>query len=681
MKFLTPLGLLGLLGLLILILIYILKPNYQVKYISSTFIWKLSQNKKRKLPISKLRNILLIICQFLIVISCALILAQPNKIIKSMVDGTEVIVILDSSASMRAKSNNESRFQRAVRGITELSDGVWAKKGIVSVIAAQGDSWIYEAFRVTAENNANVKGYFDELVKNEDDMACSYGAQDLDRAVELCQDVLNENPRAQIYLYTDTKYAYVPKNIALVDVSREGEWNGAILDASTSIEDNYCVLSVDVGCYGRNNSFELNVTVSGVNSMDNEELGENLEFTLPVELSNGIEKTLVFRKGGRPSIVDESDDANENVEYYDLESDLGKDCTFYSYQTIHLTLTSEGEAYEQDSFPEDDNFDIYGGQKEVLRVQYSSSMPNKFVRAALAATKNGFVNDWDIQITELQPGTNPELTGYDFYIFEHKMPAELPTDGVVFLFDPDPQYGSLPVSSGLRLNGTVGPYKNGNVFREMYWWEAESHSLTERLPVDELFVTKYQKIDKDAATKNDYQVLLEANDDPILLIKNTETSKLVVMPFSIHFSNISKFGEWPLFMRDLFDYFIPSTVNGHTFSVNEKIELNARGETLTVSRNGELLNEYSEFPASFTAVVPGSYNLSQETYFGKSLSENIFVKVPASESNICSTASRLPDPPKGADESEFYKDLLFYLALALVAALFVEWILQAKDNM
>ena len=57
------------------------------------------------------------------------------------------------------------------------------------------------------------------------------------------------------------------------------------------------------------------------------------------------------------------------------------------------------------------------------------------------------------------------------------------------------------------------------------------------------------------------------------------------------------------------------------------------------------------------------------------------MKVPASESNICSTASRLPDPPKGADESEFYKDLLFYLALALVAALFVEWILQAKDNM
>ena len=64
MSWLTPLGFLGLIGLIILIIIYIIKPNYQNKIISSTFVWKLSlKYKKNKIPISKLRNILLLLCQ------------------------------------------------------------------------------------------------------------------------------------------------------------------------------------------------------------------------------------------------------------------------------------------------------------------------------------------------------------------------------------------------------------------------------------------------------------------------------------------------------------------------------------------------------------------------------------------------------------------------------------------
>ena len=68
MSLLTPLGLLGLLGVIVLIIIYIIKPNYQSKFISSTFIWKLSlKYKKKKVPLSKLRNILLFICQLLFI--------------------------------------------------------------------------------------------------------------------------------------------------------------------------------------------------------------------------------------------------------------------------------------------------------------------------------------------------------------------------------------------------------------------------------------------------------------------------------------------------------------------------------------------------------------------------------------------------------------------------------------
>ena len=84
MKLLTPLGLLGLIGVVALIIIYLIRPNYQQKYISSTYIWKLSlKYKKKRVPISKLRNILIIICQILALVTCALILAQPNEVLKA----------------------------------------------------------------------------------------------------------------------------------------------------------------------------------------------------------------------------------------------------------------------------------------------------------------------------------------------------------------------------------------------------------------------------------------------------------------------------------------------------------------------------------------------------------------------------------------------------------------------
>ena len=78
MSWLTPLGFLGLIGLIVLIIIYIIKPNYQQKFISSTFVWKLSlKYRKKKIPISQLRNILIFICQVLIITACTCILAQP----------------------------------------------------------------------------------------------------------------------------------------------------------------------------------------------------------------------------------------------------------------------------------------------------------------------------------------------------------------------------------------------------------------------------------------------------------------------------------------------------------------------------------------------------------------------------------------------------------------------------
>ena len=111
MSFLAPLGLLGLLGTAVLILIYLIKPNYQQKLVSSTYIWKLSlKYKKKRLPVSRLRNILIFVCQFLILAALGLSLAQP--VIQSLTASpkNEKIAIIDASASMRVETDGKTRF-------------------------------------------------------------------------------------------------------------------------------------------------------------------------------------------------------------------------------------------------------------------------------------------------------------------------------------------------------------------------------------------------------------------------------------------------------------------------------------------------------------------------------------------------------------------------------------------
>ena len=113
MSILYPLGLIALASIIILIIIYLIKPNYQNKFISSTFIWKLSlKYKRKKLPTSKLRNILLILCQVLILALASLIITYPIIKYQTVEEQNETIIILDSSASMRTvDSDDYTRYE------------------------------------------------------------------------------------------------------------------------------------------------------------------------------------------------------------------------------------------------------------------------------------------------------------------------------------------------------------------------------------------------------------------------------------------------------------------------------------------------------------------------------------------------------------------------------------------
>ncbi len=669
MSLLTPLGLLGLLSIIVLIIIYIIKPNYQQKFVSSTFIWKLSlKYRKKKIPTNKLRNILLILCQVFILAACAAILAQPVQIIPKEKLATEVIVVLDSSASMRTEHNGKTRFERAVEGVRSLSNDMLEKNGVVSVILAE-ENPAFMAQRIVGKEGKVLTEKLDALLTQD---ACSYSTSDIDAAINLCEEVLVANPDAQIHLFTDTAYSYVPENVKLINVCQEEEWNVGILDAYTELEDNYYKFIVDVACYG-NRTAEISVTLSikDANARNSEESGENITLTSgPIPFGNNEKKRIIFINEEQ---YQEAENEEEGVVYH-LITDTNE--KIYAYQSVQISLDIS------DSFSMDNNFSIYNGQKEVLRIQYASELPNPFFIVLFQELRNIYASKWDIQVDQLKMGEEGATRGFDLYIFEHRMPKVLPTDGIVFLLNPDPtlQNNQLPTDSGLQVTG-VNEFK-----RQIYLAKEQDHPLSNYMNVEDITVYKLVNL----LYEPDYEVLWWCESQPALLVKDvdaTETSsasKVVVMPFSLHDSNITVTKEYPVLFYNLIEYFLPSTVEKNTFDVGKNVTLNARGEELLVLREGddkENMKVFKEFPASLVADIPGTYTLSQTTFSGKAVTEKIFVKIPAEESNIRKVEAGLGKPSQNKQDEKAYNDLLLYIAAALVAILFIEWWLQSRENM
>lgn len=672
MRLLLPLGLLALVGILVLLLIYLIKPNFQQKLVSSTYIWKLSlKYRKRKIPLSKLRNILLVACQVLIITAIAFILSKIVVVLKEPIAQPEVILIVDSSASMRTGDDASTRYERAVSEAVKEAEKTFEQNGIVSVILAGGEN-AYLTERASGDSRERVISDMRALLDG--GTSCSYTSADMDAAVAMTDRVLSVNPNAKIYLYTDETYADLSDNISLVNVAEEAEWNAAILNATATYEDNYYTFRVEVACYGRDKDISVRLTVNGANA-------ENAEDHDPSNIRSWVETvpctndgvyTIIFKYVPEEEEKTFTDSLDEYTIYHKIPYDTSKntDERVYSYQSVLATID------EQDSLVQDNAFSIYGGLKETVRIQYYSAGedpatkeslgPNVFFQQVLAAIRKVYADRWDIQITEIKKGNPYETTGFDFYIFEHTMPEKLPEDGVVLLADPT----TVPVDCGLSLDNIVD--MSGN---SVFLTAEGTHPILRNMTPTNITVSRYEKLTYDPLL---YTSLLSYGGDPMLLVRNDDRVRVAVMSFSLHYSNLPLLVDFPLMMYNMFGYFFPETVSSNALEAGETVSLNSRGASLDVSRGDDKVT-FNTFPASMRLTVPGSYTVTQTTFAGKTVTETIYVRVPRAESNIFSAEGALRSP-YFADENDYYVDVLLYIACALVALLTLEWYLQHKES-
>lgn len=648
MSWALTLGFLGLIGIGILILIYILKPNYQQKIISSTHVWKLSLKYRRKrVPINRFRNILIFLCQVLIITACSMIMAQPYIDATAEDAVRDQIIIVDASAGMRTTNGTETRFERAIAQAKSLVDETCDNDGVVSVILAGKEA----ALLVQDESSREAaKAALDEAV-------CTYGAADIDGAVALAQSVLDLHASgltvydSTVTLFTDDEYINTG-NIEAVNVS-QGEWNAAILNASAVIEENYYNFEVEIASYDLATDVMLHVTVNGVNAFDDTRDPAPVEYRIPVRCEVDMEGNAVTMK--------------KTVRTSEEVTVTGDPVGIASYESVYFYLEDCA-----DSFVSDNEFFLYGGTRDTLKVQIWSSDTNSFFWQAMGVLQNNLRSTRDITYTQLKTEDTPATEGYDLYIFEHQLPESLltngiPKDGVVIISDPDRTMEGLGIDFGdrVRISEAGDPLAPG-----------EEHPLTQYIVPERIEISEYVRI----VSSEGYSNLLYCGGDPVVLVRNEPDFKLVVMPFSLNMSTFPARWDFAIFFYNLVHYFMPLTVEKYDYEVDETVEFDCRSSLLSVRGQSGEIAQYEEFPGEIVFSEPGTYIFSQVPISNVPMETLIYVRVPESESDISRTVDALNDVIIKQQEEPVDLDLLVYFAAALVALLFLEWWLQSREN-
>ena len=643
MNLLAPLGLLALVDTLVLVAIYLIKPNYQQKFVSSTYIWKLSlKYKKKRVPVSPLRNLLIFLCQLFALAAFGFLVATPMIRQMTTTPKNEKIVVIDASASMLVKAEDSTRFERAVDQVTTLAESTLSEEGgAISVIVADSEAYVL-ASRATSETLPELKAKLASLT--EDGLRCGYGSADLNGAATLAEDILKQNSESEVLLYTATEY--IDKgDFTVVNVAAEDDFNVAVLGCTPTLsETNTYSFLVDIGCYGRAKSVEVTCEIYGVNKTKDKD--GNI---------SDPGKSLVARKTEYFSELSPTKTLTFTTE--DFPDANGEPILSYEYMYVHVD--------EADGFEKDNSYNVYGGEKTTLRIQYASSQPNNFFSGVLRTLRQSKKGSFNIEIKEVEPAS-AKTEGFDLYIYEHRMPDDMPTDGVVMLIDPD----KAPYGSGLRLGELVSVDSSSTLA------SGTSHPLTSGINPDRITVAEYRKI----VSSDGYDELLYYHGDPVMLAKNDGNEKIVVLALNLNKSSLGVVVDFPVFLYNLFEYYLPATLTANACEVGSSVTLNPRGTDAIFDGPGYARLPLAELPADLTLGLPGDYTITQTNMRGDTEIEQIFVHVPASESDISKQVDNLPTLHAETTIVESDIDLLFWIALFALACLFLEWWLHSREK-
>lgn len=175
-----------------LLLLYMLKLRRKVLVVSSTLLWEQAfQDLKANTLFQRLRKNLLLPLQIIFLVSVIMALSGPF-VRSSQYRAQEIVLIMDTSASMKSRDVDGERFQRAKQmALTQINS--IAENDKITIIQAG----VMPKILIGPSSD---KKALSEVIKdlNASDTTC-----DMLSALKLANSVLRDNPKGQIVLLSD----------------------------------------------------------------------------------------------------------------------------------------------------------------------------------------------------------------------------------------------------------------------------------------------------------------------------------------------------------------------------------------------------------------------------------------------------------------------------------------------
>ncbi len=264
-----------------------------------------------------------------------------------------------------------------------------------------------------------------------------------------------------------------------------------------------------------------------------------------------------------------------------------------------------------------------------------------------------------------------ELKGYDLYIFDGFLPSRLPEDGNIMVFNP-PSNGYFKVREEIVLQ--VG---EEIILPEIRLTE---HELLTHMEGQDFLVAKSKRLE----VPKWGEILMESSEGAIAFAGSLDKSRIVVLGFDIHNSDLPLTPAFPIMMANMLEWLLaPGIENVESIYPGQEVEFNLypKTEEATVTTpSGQRIKVAPPFPApAFDATQEtGIYTLEQKSADGSSIHRFAVNPPAAAESNLLEDNTGVPaDAPDGPDTSNSGVEtgfslqvLLLWFALLLLC---IEW--------
>lgn len=232
MTFYAPWAFLGLITIPIIIILYLLKQRHKDYTVSSLFLWEeVLKDLEANAPWQKLKKNLLMILQIITVLLLVFALAKPflNAVGN---DVPHVMVVIDTSLSMKATDVGESRFEEAKSRANKLISNL--KPGTAVTLISMGKDTNIE------ENLSTDKArLIDKLSK----LKASNSASNTEDAASLISSIIKQNPETRVVVFGDSALDIPGVDIEFSKISNNGDNFAITMMSHAKTEKGITVLS------------------------------------------------------------------------------------------------------------------------------------------------------------------------------------------------------------------------------------------------------------------------------------------------------------------------------------------------------------------------------------------------------------------------------------------------------